>query len=115
MRGQGNFEIRPSEGKGLGMFATRDLVKGEMVVEERPVLVCDVGFTPDHMVEAVLQHGCSYLSLELQKEILALTSHDPKESPLWGRLRTNAFMCAAKWDPSADESECDGLYLTIAR
>ena len=35
------FEIRASEGKGLGLFATRDLEIGDLIVCEDPVLYFD--------------------------------------------------------------------------
>ena len=37
------FEIRESEGKGLGLFATRDLEIGDLIVREDPILHFEAG------------------------------------------------------------------------
>lgn len=65
LRGKDNFDIESVEGKGMGMFATKDLAKGALVLEERPVLVFDF----DHLVadhrEAVLWHAFSHFSPDI--------------------------------------------------
>lgn len=35
------FEVRPSQGAGLGAFATRDLKKGDVILKEMPLFVSD--------------------------------------------------------------------------
>ena len=31
------YEVKPSEGKGLGLFATRDIAPGELILAEKPL------------------------------------------------------------------------------
>lgn len=70
------YEIRPSEGKGMGMFAIEDVPEGAMVFEERPVLVGSLGKLADRDAdhEAVLQHALSHLSPDVQSEYMALSN-----------------------------------------
>jgi hypothetical protein len=38
------YEIKPTHSHGLGMFATRDLKQGELVLRERPLLVSPTAY-----------------------------------------------------------------------
>lgn len=115
VRGQDNFEIRPSAGKGLGMFATKDLAKGAVVFEEQPVFVGDLGLIAVEEREAVLQYAFSHLLPDIQKAILALCAQDTARPPLSERYWTNVFEQVTKWDPDAERGSYNGLYLTMSR
>ena len=90
------FRISDCPGKGLGMFATRAIRKGELVIDERPVYVArkDLHMAPDQIDD---RHSAFYLnamrslSSEASESIMSLSNAKPLHSvcaPL-GILRTN--------------------------
>ena len=114
------FRIGESPGKGFGMFATRRIEVGEMICDERPLLVITgalgslvkvpSGPHPDSLPEAQMQaicrlelekilhsfvYNCQWMSESNRKALLELCNihlHAPDGSgPILGVIRTNGF------------------------
>ncbi|KAI0147045.1 hypothetical protein GGR57DRAFT_506023 [Xylariaceae sp. FL1272] len=50
------FELRPSAGKGYGMFAIRDISKGELILHEKPLIAFNMAkqdISHQHIVQAL--------------------------------------------------------------
>ena len=75
------FEIKESEGKGLGLFATRDLEIGDLIVCEDPILFLKSGN------EGILRNShefrTEYEKLERKKKdkVLALAGNKSNTTP----------------------------------
>lgn len=95
--------MKPSEGKGRGIFAVQDILKGTHVLVETPLLVVSppalvpgMGYSLSAMA-ADVEHEYSRLSLEQQKEYLScheqrLEGDSQDESGrLMAILRSNAY------------------------
>ncbi|TCD67249.1 hypothetical protein EIP91_000326 [Steccherinum ochraceum] len=112
------FCIREAPGKGLGMFATRDILAGELIVAERPLLVTPAGIParrtlPEHLTQAqvsqvLLADAEREYEVLLEKTAPALRdafmalvdSHRFDGSgPISGRIRTNGFGADDMTDP----------------
>lgn len=98
----GVFVVKPSKGKGLGVFATRDLAIGDIVMREAPILkispptfVKGTGY-PMSEVSKLVREEFDALSPIEQAEVLSLTYHaTPSEKETMDELgiifRTNAY------------------------
>ncbi|KAJ7108446.1 SET domain-containing protein [Mycena crocata] len=89
-----SFEIRDS-GKGLGMFAQRQIERGELIMRERPVYVTHptVQINPDQK-HRFYEAALAGLSRTTQTSILSLHNAHPESddvSPIRGRILTNAL------------------------
>ncbi|KAK0189849.1 hypothetical protein F5146DRAFT_1052904 [Armillaria mellea] len=106
------YVISSAPGKGLGMFAARKIRMGDLIVDERPLLVVPVapvgltappvleGTTKEEMNQAVLDHSegivrsvFERMHEENQKEFMALHNshmHDGS-GPTLGVIRTNGY------------------------
>lgn len=71
------FTVGSVDGKGRGMFATRNLAPGSVVLVEKPVLSVDVKKKNDKKQQKILQ-DFKKLPEDVQTEVLKL--HDPEES-----------------------------------
>ncbi|KAI0843567.1 SET domain-containing protein [Hypoxylon sp. FL0890] len=71
------YEVRDSEGKGLGCFATRDIKVGEVVLEERCGIICDECEYRSDRVRSMMD---SYLKLSEQDRAQYLNLHASKEA-----------------------------------
>lgn len=81
------YEIKPSPGKGLGMFALRDIDVGELVASESPLVIA----TPFRCESSV-----ALLSADQKAIFYALTDvHDPDSPSPLGIFRTNALPLSA--------------------
>ncbi|KAH6629470.1 hypothetical protein C7974DRAFT_394552 [Boeremia exigua] len=110
------FSVRPSEGKGLGVFALHDLDIGDIVMREAPILKIDppdyvrgTGYPMAQVTELVRKEFES-LSLDAQEEVMSLTYHATAvEEATMDKLgiifRTNAY----------NTDEQIGLFPKIAR
>ncbi|KAK7460844.1 hypothetical protein VKT23_008775 [Stygiomarasmius scandens] len=106
------YTIVESTGKGMGMFAARDIEWGELIVAERPMLVIPVAFpyegaavtpanfTTDHIqqlhlnqTEKVMEMLLSRMPKENQEAYkkLANCHKEDGSGPLYGIVRTNGF------------------------
>lgn len=92
------FEVREVESKGLGMFAVRDIDKGELIISERPI------FTHRLSLENVVRHSGEGKFFEIQaveglspdsrQRIYGLKNSLPEShqiDKLGGILNTNFF------------------------
>ena len=96
------FVVRSSPGKGLGVFALRDLEIGDIVMRETPALKIDppdfvrgTGYPMDKVAKLVRKEF-EALSPEQQDDIMSLTYHaTPHEEATMDKLgiifRTNAY------------------------
>ncbi|KAK0478839.1 hypothetical protein IW261DRAFT_1481148 [Armillaria novae-zelandiae] len=106
------YVISSAPGKGLGMFAARKINMGDLIVDERPLMVVPLapvglsaaplpkGMTKEEMNQAILDHSegivrtiFERLNEENQKEFMALhNSHTHDGSgPTLGVIRTNGY------------------------
>ncbi|KAL5265128.1 hypothetical protein ACHWQZ_G006014 [Mnemiopsis leidyi] len=70
------FEIKESEGKGLGLFATRDLQIGDLVVCEDPIIYLSDGIKGVLKSPQTFKHTYENLGVEERNKILALVGAD---------------------------------------
>lgn len=83
------YEVRKSEGKGFGVFATRDILPGEVILSEAPLLtMTESGARADPLKAAM-----AALSPAKRKAYLALAAHQshPSESSARSIMYTNGF------------------------
>ncbi|KAH8114078.1 SET domain-containing protein [Phellopilus nigrolimitatus] len=91
------YTIKPTDSRGLGMFAVRNIALGETIVIERPVLlqpqinVCQNWEKLEEDLELMIK----FLEPKDRKKLLALHNCKPPSEcrPIAGILRTNAILC----------------------
>lgn len=96
------WEARPSPGKGIGVYATRDLVPGDIVLSEPPILsLTPPQFTdgvayPLNDISQILQSAFDALPPQDQAEVMSLHAHmttaDKPGDELVSILRSNAYI-----------------------
>jgi hypothetical protein len=115
-----NYEIRPTPSMGLGMFAKRDLKRGELILAERPLLVVPTAPTAAQLFrrnvsnrDALLQLCFDRLTPENQAAYRALANSHTQDGsgPLHGILRTNGF--SLPYGEQVDK--CTAVYKVISR
>ncbi len=107
------YEIKPSSGRGLGMFATTDIKAGRDIMYEHPLVVADRG----RITPSVMQMLFDRLSHPLQQKFMSLTNcKKPEEAgPIAGILRTNAFGVELSGGPSGAQLTHMALLLDMSR
>jgi hypothetical protein len=84
------YEQRSTSSKGIGLFATKDVPAGSLVLQDRPLLVFDSERGPSrNQANAVFTHALSYLRRDLQAQFLGLTTCFAGSETIWGRIETN--------------------------
>ena len=97
-----SYEILPTPNMGLGMFASRDINKGDLILAERPLAVMpkspypsifDVQRYPSFDWEDFIKPLFDRLTPENQATFSALANSQIQNGvgPLYGVTRTNAF------------------------
>jgi len=98
----GIYIVKPSSGKGLGLFAAHDLAVGDIVMRETPPIkinppdiVRGAGY-PMSAITALVRQEFEALSTANQNEVMSLTYHaTPKDEATMDKLgiifRTNAY------------------------
>ncbi|KAI5476674.1 hypothetical protein MNV49_007387 [Pseudohyphozyma bogoriensis] len=92
-----SYEIVPVEGKGLGMVATRDIARGELILEEQ--VVTFTGKT--HDVDSYVEAAVSMLSPESKQKVLGLVNSvdgSSVEDAVYDTLNTNQMSVSAYLD-----------------
>ena len=93
--------------KGLGVFATRDIKKHELILKEKPVLRL-----PRRVyVDSVAQKSFGQLSRQKQQAVMALHDCHAGEKTLRGIVQTNGFMMGG----IKPETEFNGILLEGSR
>jgi len=98
------YEVRSTPDMGEGLFAKRDIIRGEIIFAERPLLVLpelprgSSGQGPDSLIEAAIAH----LPPESQAAFRALSNdYTPDQcGPLLGIARTNNYDLRNLYDGS---------------
>lgn len=95
------YEARPSPGKGIGVYATRTIEPGDVVLSEPPIISLappdfrDGVAYPLEDITVSLRAAFDALSLEEQTQVMALHAHmTPDDKPgdeLMSILRSNAY------------------------
>ncbi|KAL1729856.1 hypothetical protein EV714DRAFT_212070, partial [Schizophyllum commune] len=115
------YRVAPAEGKGLGMFAARDLQTGDLILAERPLIMAPVRLPPsledfpDGMPPSVTKRELSQAQFKsLERYLKTLLERMPPErssayralknihegdgsGPLVGRFRTNGLAVSEKY------------------
>ncbi|KAK7049329.1 hypothetical protein VNI00_005930 [Paramarasmius palmivorus] len=124
-----SYRIGESPGKGLGMFATRDLKMGELILSERPIIILPLmgripGIWADNLPrESLLSVQTEHWKKTLQHSFRRLTPE--KEAAFWnlmnawpssldkmeGILRTNGFNTEGMEDKT--EQDMMGMYRAV--
>ena len=102
-----SYRIAPIPGKGLGLVATRKICRGELVVEEKPVLTAPGGLIGMRKLQAQFDA----LEASVQDEIMAL--HDRNASDGHGKTLLGVFGTNAL--PQGVGSPDAALCLVISR
>lgn len=97
------FEIRPVEGAGLGMVATRDIKRGEAILVEAPVIRTDRGHSTKNSLKQFANLGQA-----VQDQVLALFNMRDDLTPLEGIIWSNAIGLR-------DTDEEIGLFIQASR
>ncbi|KAJ8503560.1 hypothetical protein ONZ45_g10754 [Pleurotus djamor] len=93
----GGFEIKPTKDKGLGMFATRDYDFGDMILAERPLILCPMPPQGSRDTEYIFAEALDRMSEANFDTFMSLHNCHTDEAgeegdlPLFGVLRTNAY------------------------
>lgn len=96
------WDARPSPGKGIGVYATRTLEPGDVVLSEPPI----ISLTPPEFqdgvayplddITTILQYAFDALSSSQQADVMSLHAHmTPQDKPgdeLVSILRSNAYV-----------------------
>lgn len=108
------FYIKAVEGKGQGMFASRPIVKGELIIEERPLYVSRL--QPDEASDGSFELAAiEHLAPSTREKFLSLSNaQDPHIHRLPGILLTNLFAIDFDYE-SSDEHLGGGVYEFICR
>ena len=95
------WEARPSPGKGIGVYATRNIESGDIILSEPPILSLtppefrDGVAYPLNDITIILQSAFDALSPEKQAEVMSLhaytTAADKSEDKVLSILRSNAY------------------------
>ncbi|THU86386.1 SET domain-containing protein [Dendrothele bispora CBS 962.96] len=114
------YKIIETPGKGMGMFATRDIEYGELILTERPLLVFPVADRymwnltyPEHLTidqiqqvqlnqkEKLMETLVDQMPKENQEAYKKLANCHPEDGsgPLHGILRTNDFCIRDYYEP----------------
>ncbi|KAF8516572.1 hypothetical protein BU17DRAFT_76629 [Hysterangium stoloniferum] len=112
-----SFEIKQTPYKGAGMFSTRDIAAGELILAEHPVII---------LPNKPIPYDDAYDELELQlpvsqrEEMLTLTNCRPYEechTSVEGIARTNALALQFKFPEEMKDQgrEYGGIFLKINR
>ncbi|KAJ5374871.1 hypothetical protein N7517_006877 [Penicillium concentricum] len=101
------YEIQPVPGKGQGLVARFNIVKGQLIISEKPL------FTTSNVTSAITMEKQIAIELrklpkDAQRQFLSLHNNFPGKQPFSGIVRTNALPCGA-------ESSIGGIYPTISR
>jgi hypothetical protein len=97
---ENTYQILPTPNAGLGMFASRDIKMGDLIVAERPLIVLPVSPHPtiraggrDFDWDKFIEPCFERLSTENQEAYRALANAHPKDriGPLYGVVLTNNF------------------------
>ena len=116
-----SYRIAESPGKGLGMFATRAIRKGELIHDERPIYVTSqsLQMSPDQADDAngtFYHNAMSGLSSDAREAIMALSNSYPTSSVhnLVGTLRTNYLQVDVTPVPDPDSGYL-AVFPTLSR
>ncbi len=86
------YKVIPSPGKGLGMFATRDIEQGERILEDGVLFIVPEGLSKEETIDCVTS---AYGSLPPHRKGAFLGLHNPDPSNLalhlLNRYYANAF------------------------
>ncbi|KAF2245277.1 SET domain-containing protein [Trematosphaeria pertusa] len=93
------WTAKPSPGKGIGVFATRILEPGDIILQEPPIIRVnppefrDGAAYPLSSIETLIRNGFEALSEDAQAEVMALHAHmTPKDADkLLPIFRSNAY------------------------
>lgn len=75
------YEIRPSPGKGLGVFATENIKAGTRIMAESPLLIVD----HEHYLKQEIEAEFEKLSEENKKRYFELSSNHGQDPTAWPR------------------------------
>ena len=116
-----SFTISAIPGKGLGMIATRDIRKGELICSERPFYVSSKSklIAPDQgMNTGYFQRAAaSRLGRKQRAQLLALSNHYPADQldEIPGKLNTNFLPADVTCPPPADRDQYCAAFATLSR
>lgn len=99
------FEIKQSK-NGLGMFATRNINRGELILNEKPLVKLKQN-VPKLQLSRYIEHQVSKLGEQDKAKIFELHDNQSSKS-LVGIFKTNGYMLGKK-------SEYCGLFYVMAR
>jgi hypothetical protein len=113
-----NYEIRPTPSMGLGMFARRDIKRGELILAERPLLVVSSIPTFSQFLQpnisdrdAFLQPCFDWLTPDNYRALANSHTQDGS-GPLHGVLRTNGSRLPYG---EVEAHKCTAVYKEISR
>ena len=122
--GKVNHRVRPSPVGGLGVFATRPIRTGELIIAERPLLISQrsfemrvesgsKGLTKAEMIQVNMQEWEEHLGVALKrmtdenrKAFMALANSHTEDGsgPILGIIRTNGYVVPGLYDGHEDDN-----------
>lgn len=97
-----DYSIRPSSGKGLGVFAMRDFKAGEKIIVERPII--------KFKTEEFLQRSLNDIPASARDAVAALAPSDDGAS-LHDKIARNMIVCTDE----SDNERITGLFINLSR
>ena len=107
MAAEDAFEIRPVKGKGVGVFATRPIGRGTLLISEAP-LFTTASLTNPATFERDLGRIIRELPKESQRAFLSLHNNSPGSEPFSNIVRSNGY-------PLGPGSDVGGIFPLVAR
>ena len=129
--GKVNHRVGPSPFGGLGLFATRPVRAGDLIVAERPLLISPRGFeirvgpnskgvTEAEMIQVAMQDWEERLGIALKrmtdenrKAFMALANSHTEDGtgPIFGIVRTNGYKVPGLYD--GDDEDDNRAYTAV--
>ena len=120
------YEVRSTSDMGIGVFAKRDINRGELIFSERPLLVTPTRYRPSSRSEIpphytamqinqilmfeheqVLKAAIDRMSEEDRARYMSLCNshHEDGSGPIFGIMRTNGYRLGLLYDGSDKSSD----------
>lgn len=108
------YTIKDIPGSGQGAVAARAISRGELILQESPLLTQQYTVAAQNLAAAL-----SRLSRDDQLRFLSLSNawsiHKGAYNPLVGIWLTNALPCGTPEDPKGDLTQVEGIFPAAAR
>ncbi|KAL2194263.1 hypothetical protein P885DRAFT_71576 [Corynascus similis CBS 632.67] len=108
------FELRPSAGKGWGVFATRRIARGALILKENPLFI--IRKHPAHITEQDVWQAFQQLPSKEKEQFLLLRDNSVKPfASMNAACAENSFSLATPEKSKKSKAPAHGLFLLHSR